>query len=220
VVGAAGRRPAEGTYVSYDSDALLGVLALEAVRAGASSSGEDLGTVEPRVRTDLDAAGVLGSAVLWFERDEKTGEFLPPDQWRELALATGDHARPADRGGFLAEEHVRVRHELDQLGLPLEQEQARTREERAQLLDMLTRSGLLAATTATSCWRCTPRWPPRRRGWCWPPSATPSATCGSPTCRAPSTSTRTGGCRWPTARAARCCSSSCSPRPACAGSRA
>jgi 4-alpha-glucanotransferase len=47
--------------------------------------------------------------------------------------------------GFLAEEHVRVRHELDQLGLPLEQEQARTREERAQLLDMLTRSGLLAA---------------------------------------------------------------------------
>ena len=138
-------RAAEGTYVSYDSDALLGVLALEAARAGALVVGEDLGTVEPRVRTDLDAAGVLGSAVLWFERDEKTGAFLPPDQWRELALATVTTHDLPTAAGFLAEEHVRVRHELDQLGQPLEQERERTRKERTQLLDMLTRSGLLAA---------------------------------------------------------------------------
>ena len=136
----------EGTYVSYDSDALLGVLALEAVRTGALVVGEDLGTVEPRVRTDLDATGVLGSAVLWFERDEDSGAFLPPDQWRELALATVTTHDLPTAAGFVAEEHVRVRHELGQLGLPLEQEQERTREERAQLLDMLTRSGLLAAS--------------------------------------------------------------------------
>ena len=35
VVGAAGRGPAEGTYVHYDPEAMLGILALEAHRAGA-----------------------------------------------------------------------------------------------------------------------------------------------------------------------------------------
>jgi 4-alpha-glucanotransferase len=138
-----GASPAEGTYVHYDSDALLGVLALEAARAGALVVGEDLGTVEPRVRTDLDATGVLGSAVLWFERDSDDGTFVPPEQWRELALATVTTHDLPTVAGFLAGEHVRVRHELGQLGVPLEQEQARTREERTELLAMLERSGLL-----------------------------------------------------------------------------
>jgi 4-alpha-glucanotransferase len=135
---------ADGTYVSYDSDALLGVLSLEAARAGALVVGEDLGTVEERVRRDLAATGVLGSAVLWFERDEDTGDFLPPEQWRELALATVTTHDLPTAAGFLAEEHVRVRHELGQLGLPLAEEQARTREERERLLAMLETSGLLA----------------------------------------------------------------------------
>ena len=55
-----GRR-ADGSYVRYDADALLGVLALEAARAGAWSSGEDLGTVEPSVTTALSEHGVLGA---------------------------------------------------------------------------------------------------------------------------------------------------------------
>ena len=45
-----GRRPTEGTYVRYDHEALIGILALEAHRAGAVVIGEDLGTVEPWVR--------------------------------------------------------------------------------------------------------------------------------------------------------------------------
>jgi 4-alpha-glucanotransferase len=140
-----GAGAAHGTYVSYDSDAMLGVLALEASRAGALVVGEDLGTVEDRVRTDLDATGVLGSAVLWFERDPDDGTFVPPEQWRPLALATVTTHDLPTVAGFLAEEHVRVRHELGQLGVPLEQEQARTREERAELLAMLERTGLLDA---------------------------------------------------------------------------
>jgi 4-alpha-glucanotransferase len=140
-----GAGAAGGTYVSYDSDAMLGVLALEAARAGALVVGEDLGTVEARVRTELDAAGVLGSAVLWFEREQESGAFLSPDQWRPLALATATTHDLPTVAGFLAEEHVRVRHELEQLGVPLKQEQARVREEREQLLAMLTRTGLLKA---------------------------------------------------------------------------
>jgi 4-alpha-glucanotransferase len=141
-----GSGPAEGTYVSYDSDALLAVLALEASRAGAVVVGEDLGTVEDRVRDQLAATGVLGSAVLWFERDEETGEFLPPQEWRPLALATVTTHDLPTAAGFLAEEQVRVRHALGQLGLPLEEEQARVREEREQLLAMLEKTGLLEDT--------------------------------------------------------------------------
>ncbi|MBH5334869.1 4-alpha-glucanotransferase [Streptomyces pactum] len=63
-----GRDPAEGTYVRYDAEAMLGVLALEAHRAGAVVIGEDLGTVGPGVRDMLAERGVLGTSVLWFER--------------------------------------------------------------------------------------------------------------------------------------------------------
>jgi 4-alpha-glucanotransferase len=138
-----GATAADGTYVSYDSDALLGVLSLEAHRAGALVVGEDLGTVEDRVRESLEATGVLGSAVLWFEADDD-GAFLPPSQWRELALATVTTHDLPTAAGFLAEEHVRVRDELDQLGVPVEQERAKVREEREALLAMLESTGLLA----------------------------------------------------------------------------
>ncbi|MYT12491.1 4-alpha-glucanotransferase [Streptomyces sp. SceaMP-e96] len=69
-----GRPPTEGAYVRYDGDAMLSVLALEAQRAGAAVIGEDLGTVEPGVRDALAARGVLGTSVLWFERDYGGGE--------------------------------------------------------------------------------------------------------------------------------------------------
>jgi 4-alpha-glucanotransferase len=139
----AGASAADGTYVSYDADAMLGILALEASRAGALVVGEDLGTVEDRVRRDLDARGILGSAVLWFARDEKSGEYLPPEQWRRRALATVTTHDLPTAAGFLAEEQVRVRHELGQLGHSLEQEQRRVREERRALLAMLESTGLL-----------------------------------------------------------------------------
>ncbi|TAL22168.1 MAG: 4-alpha-glucanotransferase [Frankiales bacterium] len=157
----AGAGAAEGTYVSYDADALLGVLALEASRAGALVVGEDLGTVEPRVHEMLDATGILGSAVLWFETEGE--EFVPPERWRSLALATVTTHDLPTAAGLLAEEHVRVRAELDQLGVPVEQELARARSERAALLEMLASSGLLdrcggdpvlamhAALTASPC---------------------------------------------------------------------
>jgi 4-alpha-glucanotransferase len=139
----AGASAADGTYVSYDADAMLGVLALEAVRAGAVVVGEDLGTVEDRVRTTLDAAGVLGSAVLWFETEDDA--FVPPAQWRELAMASVTTHDLPTAAGFLAEEHVRVRDELGQLGMPVEQERERVRAERKGLFAMLEEQGLLEA---------------------------------------------------------------------------
>ena len=61
--------PTQGTYVRYDHEAMIGILALEAHRAGAVVVGEDLGTVEPWVRDYLRERGILGTSILWFEFD-------------------------------------------------------------------------------------------------------------------------------------------------------
>jgi 4-alpha-glucanotransferase len=139
----AGRDASEGTYVSYDAEALLGVLALEAVRVGAVVVGEDLGTVEPSFRALLEGSGVLGSAVLWFESSED-GWFLPPADWRRDALASVTTHDLPTAAGWLADEHVRIRSELGQLGHSREQEQARVDQDREMLLSMLRHEGLLA----------------------------------------------------------------------------
>jgi 4-alpha-glucanotransferase len=103
--------------------------------------GEDLGTVEDRVREALDATGVLGSAVLWFETEDDV--FVPPRAWRAATLATVTTHDLPTAAGFLAEEQVRVRDELGQLGVPVEQERANVRRQREALLEVLDDSGLL-----------------------------------------------------------------------------
>src|SRR5690606_28337263 len=45
-----GASATDGVYVQYDHESLVGIVALEAHRAGALVIGEDLGTVEPWVR--------------------------------------------------------------------------------------------------------------------------------------------------------------------------
>jgi 4-alpha-glucanotransferase len=141
-----GNEPTAGTYVRYDLDAMLGVLALEASRAGAVVVGEDLGTVEPAVTRALADAGVLGSAVLWFEREPDGETPLPPARWRELATATVTTHDLPTAAGFLTGEHVRVRAELGLLGRPVAEEQAAADSEREALLALARSEGVLEAS--------------------------------------------------------------------------
>ena len=76
----------EGTYVYYDHEAMMGVILLEAQRASAVVIGEDLGVVEPWVRDYLRERGVLGTSVVWFEK-EGGGWPLRPEHYRDRALA-------------------------------------------------------------------------------------------------------------------------------------
>jgi 4-alpha-glucanotransferase len=75
-----GMAPAAGGYVRYPADDLLGILALESHRAGAWVVGEDLGTVEDHVRTELTRRDVLSYRLLYFEPH-------PPPVFPEQALA-------------------------------------------------------------------------------------------------------------------------------------
>lgn len=98
-----------GAFVAFPADDLLDLLALEADRAGAFVIGEDLGTVEPRVRAELAERRILGTHVAWFDdagpdgaRPGVLGTITTHDLptvagiWtgREAAdrTATGDHA--------------------------------------------------------------------------------------------------------------------------------
>ncbi|WP_299090470.1 4-alpha-glucanotransferase [uncultured Microbacterium sp.] len=139
----AGLSPAAGTYVRYDHEAMIGVLALEAHRASAVLIGEDLGNVEPWVRDYLSARGILGTSVLWFERE---GEgFRPPEHYRESLLATVNTHDLPPTAGYLADEHVALRARLGLLTRPVEVELAEADAERGAMLALLRERGLLGA---------------------------------------------------------------------------
>jgi 4-alpha-glucanotransferase len=143
-----GAGPRDGTYVTYDADALLGIIALEVERAGAVVVGEDLGLVPPPVVTALSERGVLGSSVLWFERTEvepgEVGPLRPMHEWREGALASvTTHDLPTALG-WLRGDHLTVRAELGLVDDPAADEAA-WRADRAELLEHLVASGVLAS---------------------------------------------------------------------------
>ena len=74
-------KPSDGAYVIFPADELLAIICLEATRANAYVVGEDLGTVEPRVRERLAECNIAGTRVFWFEDD-------PPSTWPVSCLAT------------------------------------------------------------------------------------------------------------------------------------
>jgi len=80
-----GASGAEGAYVRYPLDDLLGVLALESHRARCTIIGEDLGTVPEGFRERLGAADVLSYQPLWFQRDGAV--FRPPSRYSAKAVA-------------------------------------------------------------------------------------------------------------------------------------
>lgn len=142
----AGNSPRDGAYVTYDHHALIGILALEAQRAGAVVIGEDLGTFEPWVRDYLAARGILGTSILWFENDGDSP--LPPERYRPQALASVNTHDLPPTAGYLAGDHVALR---SRLGL-LERTEAEERTEHEatleRMMSLLQERGLLPETGA------------------------------------------------------------------------
>jgi 4-alpha-glucanotransferase len=140
-----GAPPTEGTYVRYDHEAMIGIVALEAYRSRALVVGEDLGVVEPWVRSYLEERGILGTSILWFEFDYQAGGApLPAERWREYCLSSVTTHDLPPTAGYLAGDHVRLRESLGLLTRSLDEELAVDRAEQGSWLAELQRRGLLA----------------------------------------------------------------------------
>ncbi|OFO22118.1 4-alpha-glucanotransferase [Corynebacterium sp. HMSC056F09] len=135
--------PLNGTYVTYDWEAMLGILALEAERAGAVLVGEDLGTLEPWVQNALRDMGVLGTTIIWFEHANEGPTPRPQDQYRHMAMSSvGTHDLPPTLA-FLRGDHIALRARLGLLTRPVAEEEAEDRAWQEEVKDNLQAYGML-----------------------------------------------------------------------------
>ena len=112
-----GAHASGGAYVRYPAREMLAILALESLRAKSFVVGEDLGLVEPAMRSRLRERNVLSYKLLWFED-------APPEKWpRESAGAIGTHDLPTVAGIWNLSEPDERQHHLrrrltESTGLP------------------------------------------------------------------------------------------------------
>ena len=143
-----GSAPGEGAYVHFDHEALIGILVLEAQRAGAVVIGEDLGVFEPWVQEYLAERGVLGTSILWFEH---TGAGpRPPEEYRQGALTSVNTHDLPPTAGYLAGEHVDLRESLGLLNRPVQEERAADAAAQEAVLALVRSRGLLPENGAGS----------------------------------------------------------------------
>ncbi|MDR3202338.1 MAG: 4-alpha-glucanotransferase, partial [Bifidobacteriaceae bacterium] len=113
-----GSSPRDGTYVYYDHEKMVGILALEARRAGVVVVGEDVGVVLKSTQRYLSERGIAGNSITWFENEADEVTPTPPEAYRRMALAVlTTHDLPPTRA-FLAGDHIKQRAELGLLDVP------------------------------------------------------------------------------------------------------
>lgn len=141
-----------GAYVMYNHEAMLGVLAIEATRAGGMVIGEDLGTVPDYVRRILADHGVLGTDVEWFNRVDDSPNagdpYRAPQEYRKQALASVTTHDLPPTAGYLNFEHVKLREELHLLSEPVEAFAASAMAERTAMMNRLVEGGYITQAVA------------------------------------------------------------------------
>jgi 4-alpha-glucanotransferase len=95
-----GATPIDGCYVYLPYRDLTGIVALESVRAGLGVVGEDLGTIEPYVSTELKARRILSYKLVQFEPGP-TAELEP-----ESMVAVTTHDLPTIGGAWTGSDLV------------------------------------------------------------------------------------------------------------------
>jgi 4-alpha-glucanotransferase len=137
--------PAEGAYIAYPLDDLIGILALESQRNRCLVVGEDLGTVPEGFREKIAAANILSYRVLFFEQDWDHGIFLSPQDYPRLALAVaGSHDLPTLVGWWEGRD-IELK---ERLGLYPSDREARSQRERREqdrssILEAFRKEGVL-----------------------------------------------------------------------------
>ncbi|HEX6107642.1 MAG TPA: 4-alpha-glucanotransferase [Gemmatimonadales bacterium] len=138
-----GASAAEGAYIRFPADDLLGILLLEARRHHAVVVGEDLGTVPPEVRPALRRRRILASRVFYFERDGD--RFRPAAEYEPLSLATADTHDLPPVAGYWAGRDIELRREAGDFPSDEAAEWERQRREvtRRLMLERLAADGAL-----------------------------------------------------------------------------
>lgn len=140
------QHPSTGTYLRFDHEALVGILALEAERAGAVVVGEDLGTFEPWVQDVLAEKGVMGTSILWFEGSPTVEGPRLQTEYRELALSSVTTHDLPPTAGFLAGEHITLRDSLGLFTTDAAEEDTNDLEWQAEVLNRIRETGCFDGT--------------------------------------------------------------------------
>jgi 4-alpha-glucanotransferase len=120
----AGFPSAAGAYLAMPVTDLMRIVTLESQRRKAIILGEDLGTLPHGFGPQLNAAGIAGLRVMWFEREGKS--FKPPQTWTPTAVAmTTTHDLPTVAGWWEGRD-IELRAQLNMAG-DLEHERAADR---------------------------------------------------------------------------------------------
>ena len=145
-----GFKSADGGYVHYPLDDLLGVVALESHRQECLVVGEDLGVVPDEIRRALPQFGVYHYKVVLFE--QKHGEFVPPAQYTRQALAAVTTHDLPTLAGWWSGHDIDIWEKLGFYPDPSVGERARAEraQERLRLLRALTREHLWSGDAAVA----------------------------------------------------------------------
>ncbi|MEM1346188.1 MAG: 4-alpha-glucanotransferase, partial [Pseudomonadota bacterium] len=129
-------------YVRFPLDLLLALTRIEAHRAGCLVIGEDLGTVPEGLRETLAHSGILGCAILPFER-QHDGYTHPGDYRPQTLAAFATHDLPTLAGWWRGRD-IEIRTALGHLqGAPIQWAWDERRWLRTRLCHLLASAGLL-----------------------------------------------------------------------------
>jgi 4-alpha-glucanotransferase len=135
----------KGAYVRELSEDFVRILALESVRHQVVVVGEDLGTVEPKVRETLARFGILSYRLFYFEKNSK-GEFRHHEEYPRQALVSSTTHDLPTLAGFWVGADIAARRDAGMIGeKEFNAQRAHRADEKQKMLDLLFEQGLIAA---------------------------------------------------------------------------
>ncbi len=105
-------KPADGGYVRYPTEDLIGIIALESLRNRCLVIGEDLGTVPEDLRVSMNERFLLSYRVMYFMKNQ-FGDFCPTEEYQRNALVTATTHDLPTLVGYWNSHDIEMREKLE-----------------------------------------------------------------------------------------------------------